>query len=468
MSLSLEYKSKMEEAGANQAAIDSFLRAFDLLKNGASFMIPEAEISPAVTIPMMEDILQHDTENHAQYLSKTVVIKLNGGLGTGMGLQKAKSLLEIKDGNTFLDLIALQNESLREQCGDHVKFLLMNSFSTSADTLAYLKKYPLYTNAEDVEILQNFSPKILQKDKKPANHLINPDLDWCPPGHGDIYTSLYGSGWLDKLLSEGIQYAFISNSDNLGAFVKPELLSYFAKSGLPFLMEVTRRTQSDRKGGHLCERKDTGGLLLREVAQCPDEDLAHFQDISKHQFFNTNNLWLDLQKLKETMSTHGGILPLPIITNKKTHDPRDKSSAPVYQLETAMGAAIDCFEGAGAVCVPRSRFAPVKTTADLLALRSDVYETLENGCMTLIPERNGKPPVIKLSEGYKLIGRLATLGIPSLKHAESLTIEGNVTFEKNVIILGVVKITNSQEETLVIPSGTYENVTLDESAFLIA
>jgi hypothetical protein len=73
-------------------------------------------------------------------LGATVCLKLNGGLGTGMGLEKAKSLLAVKDGLTFLDFIALQILHLREQHKHDVKFVLMNSFATSDDTRAALAK----------------------------------------------------------------------------------------------------------------------------------------------------------------------------------------------------------------------------------------------------------------------------------------------------------------------------------------
>lgn len=59
----------------------------------------------------------------------------------------------------------------------------------------------------------------------------------------------------------------------------------------------------------------------------------------------------------------------------------------VFQLETAMGAAIECFKGAGAVAVPRYRFAPVKKCNDLLLLRSDAYVVNEHYNIVLAPER---------------------------------------------------------------------------------
>ncbi|RYD35543.1 MAG: UTP--glucose-1-phosphate uridylyltransferase, partial [Verrucomicrobiaceae bacterium] len=277
------------------------------------------------------------------------------------------------------------------------------------------------------------------------------------PGHGDLYPALVGSGWLDRLLEEGVKYAFVSNSDNLGAILDPAILTYFAKSGAPFLMEVTRRTAADRKGGHLAVRKSDGRLLLREVAQCPDADVDAFQDIDRHQYFNTNSLWLRLDLLKEQLEADSGVLPLPMIRNNKTVDPRDKKSIAVVQLEIAMGAAIECFEGAAALDVPRSRFAPVKTTGDLLALRSDAYEVLADGQVRLAAERDGVPPNIVLSDDYKLVDQLEPLGVPSLIKCRSLKIVGPVRFEEGVVIQGDVEIHNTTPERFIVEPGIYKD-----------
>jgi UDP-N-acetylglucosamine pyrophosphorylase len=219
-------------------------------------------------------------------------------------------------------------------------------------------------------------------------------------------------------------------------------------------MECTRRTAADRKGGHLARRKTDGRLLLREVAQCPESDLDAFQDIDRHQYFNTNSLWLRLDLLKEQLAADDGVLPLPMIRNNKTVDPRDKKSTPVIQLESAMGAAIECFDGSAAIDVPRSRFAPVKTTGDLLALRSDAYEVLQNGQVRLHPSRLGKPPVISLSDEYKLVDSIDALGVPSLIGCRSLKVTGPVHFEPGVILEGDVEITNAGAETKIINAGT--------------
>lgn len=450
------FEIKMRAAGMGDAPVAVFKRNYEALLRDETGFIPEDSIEPAGELPKAEEL---DAGNGPDLLGQVVVVKLNGGLGTGMGLQGPKSLLSVRDGVNFLDLMVRQTISLRERSGAKVRLLLMDSFSTSEDTLAHLNRYEAegFASADEVEMMQNMIPKIDAQTLLPAEWPADPEQEWCPPGHGDLYPALVGSGWLDRLLGEGVKYAFVSNSDNLGAIMDTSLLGFFAESGAPFMMEVTRRTAADRKGGHLAKRKGDGRLLLREVAQCPDGDLDEFQNIDKHQYFNTNSLWLNLEKLKAQLKADSGVLPLPMIKNRKTVDPRDPKSPAVFQLEIAMGSAIECFEGSLAVEVPRSRFAPVKTTADLLALRSDAYEVLEDGQVRLSEEREGVPPDISLSGEYKLVDSLEPLGVPSLIKCRSLKVSGLIHFEDGVVIEGDVAFENHQAERKAIPAGVYTN-----------
>ena len=430
---------KMQGVGLSRAAIDAFRHSVNVLTSEQSMMIPESEIEPARDVADWEELVAATPEADAALLAQAVLVKLNGGLGTGMGLQKAKSLLEIKPGVTFLDTIVRQVKSLRERAQYPVNLLLMNSFSTSADTMAHLAQYADFADAAQVEMLQNRVPKLVTDSLEPVEFPANPELEWCPPGHGDIYPALVGSGWLDKLLAAGVKYAFVSNSDNLGAQLDTRFLRWFAGSGAPFVMEVTRRTEADKKGGHLATRKADGQPVLREVAQCPEADVPEFQNIEKHRYFNTNNLWIRLDALKSVLDANGGVLPLPVICNSKTVDPRDASTQKVYQLETAMGAALQCFPGARAVCVPRSRFFPVKTCSDLLLLRSDAVEIDASGAMKLAPECNGVAPVVLLDgKLYKLVESLDALGVPSLKHVSKLVVTQPHTFAPGEPLSGEV------------------------------
>lgn len=452
-----QFETTMRSAGVNPAAIRAFQHAYDKLIAGDSGLIPESSIQPVETLPFARE-LPAPGPDAAALLSQCVVVKLNGGLGTGMGLERAKSLLQVKEGFTFLDLIARQVLDLRAQHGQRLRFMLMNSFSTSADTLEFLKKYPELGQGSDLELMQSQAPKVDATSFAPAVWPKNPQLEWCPPGHGDIYPSLLGSGWLDRLLEQNVIYAFVSNSDNLGAILDLPLLEYFAHSGKSFVMEVAERTASDRKGGHLARRGAT--FLLRESAQCPKADLDQFQDIGRHRFFNTNNLWIRLDHLRNLLRDSGGFIPLPIIRNSKTIDPRDKKSAPVIQLETAMGAAIECFENSGAIVVPRSRFAPVKTTSDLLALRSDAYR-LTKDWRVVLADAATPPPTIDLdSNHYKLVDQLEAAiqqGAPSLRHCTELTVRGPIDFRADNVFEGKVAITNPSSHPLPLPPGTYRD-----------
>jgi UTP--glucose-1-phosphate uridylyltransferase len=440
---------KMRAEGLGDAAVESFRRQYERLRAGETGTLAEDEIEPVAELPDAEDLV---AEAGADLLDQAVVIKLNGGLGTSMGMTKAKSLLEVKDGKTFLDLIAEQILDLRARSGARLPLILMNSFATRDDSLAALERYDDLSAGLPADFVQNKVPKVRADDLVPVEWPDDPALEWAPPGHGDLYAALVTSGMLEALLGGGYRYAFVSNSDNLGAVLDPRILAWLAESGAPFLMEVADRTASDRKGGHLARRRSDGNLVLREIAQTPDEDVDAFQDTSRHRYFNTNTLWVDLHALRDVLG-EAGVIDLPMIVNRKTVDPADKSSTPVIQLETAMGAAIGVFEGAAALRVPRSRFVPVKTTNDLLSLRSDAYVIGAGQAVHLAPERDGVPPFVDLdTDHYKLVADFDARfpkGPPSLVACEALRVRGDVTFGADVVVRGDVTV----EGTDAVPDG---------------
>ena len=237
------------------------------------------------------------------------------------------------------------------------------------------------------------------------------------------------------------------------------ILGYFAKNNFPFLMEVASRTESDKKGGHLAKLKN-GRLVLRESAQCPKEDTEQFQNIAKHKYFNTNTIWLNLVSLQKVMQERNNILELPMIVNRKNVNPKEISSKKVIQLETAMGSAISVFEGASALEVPRTRFAPVKTTEDLLAVRSDNYILDENFNVLLNPLRTLPHLLITLDKKYyKLVDDLDSRisEAPSLLECESLNIIGDIKLGESVKFIGNVSLSNASNETRVIEDGSIIN-----------
>jgi len=431
---------KMRSHELPEAVISSFGNYFERIKSGQTGLIPETGITAVTSLPDADEFSSDSglsTEGKA-VLKQTVVLKLNGGLGTSMGLDRAKSLISVKQGQSFLDIIA------RQALDQGTRQLFMNSFSTRDDTLEALAIYPALANDAPLDFLQHKVPKITQSDLSPVSWPANPELEWCPPGHGDIYIALVTSGMLRKLLDDGYRYVFVSNADNLGAVLDTSILGYFVNNDLPFLMEVADRTEMDRKGGHLALARD-GQLILRESAQCPEEDQTAFENISQHKYFNTNNLWLNLEALERMMKETGNAPDLPMIRNSKTVDPRDASSTPVYQLETAMGSAIGIFKGSAAVRVPRNRFAPVKATNDLLAVRSDAYLLTGDHRVVLHPECR-QAPLIELDNNYfKLIDDMESrfpAGPPSLRNCVSLQVDGDITFGRNVVIEGVVRLSS--------------------------
>ncbi len=434
---------KMEQDGASPAAREAFRHAFLRVQAGETGLIPENTLIPVTTLPTAAEAAVHRATGE-RALSQTVVLKLNGGLGTSMGLDKAKSLLPVKNGLTFLDLIARQILHIRKTLGVPLPLLLMNSFSTEADTLAALAAYPeLAKQVAPLSFLQNRIPKLRADTLAPVSWPDDPTKEWCPPGHGDLYAALAGSGTLTHLLESGIRYAFVSNADNLGAGLDLDILGFLVASGAPFLMEATARTGADRKGGHLAKLRD-GGLLLRESAQCPADEADLFQDITHHRFFNTNNLWLDLAALDAFMEKTGGPPDLPVMINRKTVDPRDAGSTSVLQLETAMGSALAVLPNAQVIEIPRTRFAPVKTTDDLLTLWSDAYTLGSDARLVLDPRRNGKPPTVKLDPRYYKLwpdfSARFSEGAPSLIRCDSLTITGDIHFGEGVNAVGHVAI----------------------------
>jgi UTP--glucose-1-phosphate uridylyltransferase len=451
------FARKMRRADLPQVFIDTFHFYYDQLVHGATGYITHADAGPVTEIPRYEEL--GDTELHAgkAALDRAIVLKLNGGLGTSMGMSGPKSLLPVKAGHSFLDIIVHQVLYLRRTTGARLPLVLMNSFNTRDETVAAMAKFTDFHQHIPLDFVQHKQPKIWKDSLAPAAWKADPEKEWCPPGHGDIYTALVTSNMLELLLSEGYEYAFVSNADNLGAELDLHILGYLAANHVPFLMEVADRTAADRKGGHLAQRPD-GQLILRESAQCPPDEETEFQDITRFRYFNTNNLWINLRSLAQQLDAHQGVMPLPLIRNEKPVDPADPKTPRVYQLETAMGAAIAVFEGAQALRVPRSRFAPVKKNSDLLVIMSDAYELGEDFRLRLVPARGEQPPVVALDDRYyQLYGAMTRRfphGAPSLRDCDELKVKGDVLFGKNVRFVGKVAITNERDEQMVIADGT--------------
>lgn len=442
------FRKKMLEAGQSEAVVHAFRHYYAQLVNGATGYVSGKEAKPVPSLPTTKELATYAKAGQ-NALAQTAVIKLNGGLGTTMGMNGPKSLVEVKENFTFLDIIVHQILYMRCQYDVRLPLVLMNSFSTQTASESVIESYAgLWEQDVPLTFLQHQIPKIWKHDLSPLAWPSDPAKEWCPPGHGDLYLALQTSGMLEKLLEQGYQYAFISNADNLGATVDLPILGYFAEKRLPFLMEVARRQPADRKGGHLAYHPKQG-LLLREVAQCPADEVKEFQDIERYQYFNTNNLWIHLPTLQHTLWQYEGVLPLPLIRNEKVVDPTQPDSQRVYQLETAMGHAIALFAGAQAVEIVRDRFIPVKNTNDLLALWSDVYVLKENYTIHRNPARQiSDELIVDLDKNYYgFFDQLKTRfqdGAPSLVNCRQFHVEGDIYFDANVGLAGDVWLQNRQ------------------------
>jgi UTP--glucose-1-phosphate uridylyltransferase len=316
----------------------------------------------------------------------------------------------------------------------------MDSPATRDPTLAALTAHPAIASDVPADFLQHREPRLRADDLRPVDWPADPAREWAPPGHGDVYAALHSSGMLGALLDRGYEVAFLSNADNLGAVLDPRILRWFVDSGAPLAMEVVRGTAADRKGGHVGRRD--GRLVLRETAQVPDGD-ASFRDVDRWRWYNANNLWVSLRPLAERLDATGGVLDLPLIVNRKRVDGADPSSPEVLQLETAMGAALGVLDGARLLHVPRTRFAPVKTTDDLLLVRSDAYDLDGDG--RVVPAFAGDaPPYVELEKDvygrYEAFEQRFPAGAPSLRGCRRFVVRGDVTFGGGVVATGEVEV----------------------------
>ena len=439
--------TKAEAGGVHAAELAALRRRLRQLGERQAGLLPGEVLEPLADLPCLDRLPDPPPDLARQVLDRLAIVKLDGGLGTSMGLSGPKSLLEVKPGTSFLDVIATQVLALRERHGARLPLVLMNSAATRGPSLYALRRYVgLRVPGVPLDFLQGREPKIRADDLRPVRWPADPELQWCPPGHGDIYTALAASGTLDALLGTGLRYAFVSNSDNLGALADVRIAAWLAAEQVPFALEAVRGTLADRKGGHLARYQ--GRVVLRETAQVPDGDTS-FTDIGRWRWYNTNNIWIDLRALADLQAADPAAPVLPLIINRKTVDPRDPASTPVIQLESAMGAAIGSIPGARAVHVPRSRFAPVKTTDDLLVVRSDAYQLTGDGRMR--PRFDGPGPVVTLDTGYyKLLPdfeRRFPAGVPSLRRCRRFEVDGDVTFGAGVVAVGDVRVTGPRHVT---------------------
>lgn len=421
---------KMRQVGMSEYEINSFMRAFERFISGEKALIPETDIEAVDDIDKDSSL----SEVSPDVLARTAVLKLNGGIGTTMGLTCPKSVLEAHGGQNFLEITARQILATRKRLDINLPFILLNSPATHEPTMQALSDFDLEVEGLPLAVVQGVFPRIEASTFEPINWEDDPELEWAPPGHGDLYGVLDRTGVLDQLIDRGYEYLFVSNIDNTGAVLSEEIATWFADSGAPFAAEVARRTPMDMKGGHFARRRLDGQIILREIAQCPESDEEFFRNIDLHRYMNTNNLWVHLPSLRKKLDS--GTFDLALIVNCKRINQKNSASPEIVQLESAMGSAISLFEGARILEVGRERFVPVKSTADLLLLRSDVFALDEDN--RLIQQTKSRPTVTLDEKFFKRYDQFEkrVQTVPSLCNARSLTVTGDVSIPDGYVAEG--------------------------------
>ncbi|MFC1835760.1 UTP--glucose-1-phosphate uridylyltransferase [Thermodesulfobacteriota bacterium] len=352
---------KMLAQGRGQHATESFLRLMSQVADVESAYVPLDEVSTPDTNLLLNTAFNPEETRRLEklgrgLLSRVALLKLNGGRATTMGGETPKGVLVAKDGLSYLEIVDKQMEALEKAWGVKPPLIIMNSFFTEDPTQRVMKQHGIRATT----FLQSDAPRLVEDLMTPLD--TGTEEDWAPLGHGDVYASLYHTGILDQLLAQGCQWILISNMVNLAASLDPWILGLLERDRIEFLLEVTERAEVDRKGGTLIARN--GRLDLLEIAQVSPSERDRFMDIEQFRPFNTNNVWVDLKALVKSL--RNGVLRMSVIRNLKT-----VVGTRVVQLETAMGAAVGCFERARGLLVGRDRFFPTKNVEDLFLLQYD-------------------------------------------------------------------------------------------------
>ena len=226
--------------------------------------------------------------------TQAVVIKLNGGLGTSMGMTQAKSLIEAKDGHVVPGRDRAPGVELRERSGARLPLVLMDSFCTHDDALEALGDFGVRRPARLRPAQGAEDPR---RRPEPVEWPDDPSLEWCPPGHGDLYTALLTSGMLDDAARARLPLRVRLELRQPRRGARPADPRLDRARGDPVrdggdaaAPRRTARAATSRAG-------PTAATCCARPRRRRDEDLDALQDISRHRYVNTNNLWIDLRVL---------------------------------------------------------------------------------------------------------------------------------------------------------------------------
>ncbi|OMO94131.1 Ribosomal protein S2 [Corchorus capsularis] len=407
---------KQIDEGTGESKVDSV--------NDEVLVIPYGNLAP----------LSEDIAETKQILDKLVVVRFSGALGENMGFGGSKSLIEVKNGSTSLDLIVKQIQSLNSKYGCNVPLLLMNSSKTHDDVLEALEKY----SSSEIDI---HSFRQGERTQEKLSFSEGGDGDWSSD-HGTQFLSLMNSGTLDVLLSQGKEYALVVNPDDVGATVDPTIVNHLAQNSIEHCMEVTPTTSTSLM--NFMASSLQGKFKASNILIVMYDKILFISSTKKFKFIDTRNLWIDLKAIKRLVDNNAMDLSKPTPTSKVLFS---------YFLDSC---AMQLFEKTIGITIPQSRFLRLNSTSDLLLLQSDLYTStqgvLEQDDARAIPTN----PVIRLGPEFEKISdfqsRFKT--IPSIIGLNSLEVIGDVWFGADITLKGKVRIAVDPGVVLKIPDGT--------------
>lgn len=350
------------------------------------------------------------SKNIKDLSKKICIIKLNGGLGTSMNCDRPKSLINVKNNMTFLEITLNQIREIQKKYQINLKVILMNSFYTHQETEEFIK------NIDDIDITCYEQSKFIRINKK-TNEVFDGSKQehFYPPGHGDLFQSLYDKNILEKLIEDKYEYLFVSNIDNLGSTINFRILDNIIQNDIDYCLETTEKTKHDIKGGTIIEYDNKH--MIFEIAQCHPDNLNEFMNF---KYFNTNNVWCKIKSIYNLVKTHDYLKNIDLIINPKKLN-QDNNEIECIQLEFAIGSLIKFFDKTQFINVSRKRFIPVKNLSDLLLIMSNLYELNDRYKLKLM---TNEIPIIQI----KGITDLKTFikcfnDMPLFDHAQHITVD---------------------------------------------
>ena len=360
--------TKAEAAGAHPVELHALRRRLEQLTDPSAGLLPGDELEPLPDLPRLEDLPEPPPDRSPRGARPAGRGEAQRRPRHQHGPVRAEVAAERQAAGTASSTSSpRQVLALRRRHGARLPLLLMNSPTTREPSLAALRRHPgsgrragaaglpAGPGAED--------PR--RTTSLPVQWPADPELEWCPPGPR---RPLHRADRLRRARrparAPGCAGASCPTRTTSARSPTRGSPPGSRPRSVPFVMEVGARHARPTARAATWRRTAAASCCGRP-RRCPTGDES-FTDVERWRFYNTNTLWIDLRGAAGPAGGDPGGPPLPLIVNRKTVDPRDPASTPVLQLETAMGAAIGSIAGARALQVPRDRFAPVKTTDDLL------------------------------------------------------------------------------------------------------